>query len=143
MKHTCPDGSIRRTTQGLQKGFKEYLDANGESQPPGAALMLSLRTRERSRHSGIRDWYAGYGRGVLVARESGIRSLIVVPPSDMLTNSVVAPFADSRSDPSRGSIALPQPRKLTSQLPPAEPNGQTLGVPAEPMRPVTVHSETR
>ncbi|MFM7148591.1 MAG: hypothetical protein ACKO23_01995 [Gemmataceae bacterium] len=66
---------------GFKEGFIDYLDAGGTGEPP---LYPPFRYRKSSKASpemiqGIQDWYAGFRHGSRVAKESGIRSLLVLP----------------------------------------------------------------
>lgn len=144
----CPDGRASKAyAKGFKKGFVEYLDANGNHQPPGMP-PLWLRTmpfESPAGHQAIEDWYAGYRHGAQVAHDSGIRRWIVVPPSDMLPNSVVAPFNPASSRTAYPSPALPAPRKVPDLPAPDEPPpaGQARIELPHPARPVAIYSESR
>lgn len=140
---TCPDGEYSTAYEkGFRRGFKEHLDANGDAQPPGTPPLcyrvLCLETA--AGNQAVRDWYAGYSHGVRVAQETGIRSWIVVPPSDRLLTSVVAPFGGAASSDRRDAApTLPAPRRAT---PPAEKNDQASNAPAQAAR-VPMYSGAR
>jgi len=69
--------------EGFEAGFVDYVDANGNGDPP-ATPPAHLRRKEVHQMSGpgeIEDWYAGFRRGAEEARARGLRENVVVPIS--------------------------------------------------------------
>lgn len=128
IEHACPEGQYSADyAKGFKRGFAQYLDANGDGQPPGAPPLCyrCLDGETPAGNQAVRDWYAGYSHGMRVAQETGIRSWIIVPPSDMLRNSVVAPFGTQPgSDGSSGAPSLPAPRKVSPESPETDASAQ-------------------
>ncbi len=146
---SCPDGQYSVDYEkGFKRGFVQYLDRNGDGQPPGAppACYRCLHGETPAGVQAVRDWYAGYNHGARVAQETGIRSWIVVPPSDMLTNSIVAPFGSRPGAEGAGTGAgstLPAPRKVAPEPPDSEPNNQAARESSGAVSPMPMNSNAR
>jgi hypothetical protein len=101
---------------GFKKGFVEYVDANGTGVPPGMPppCYRNVPLETPAGRQIIADWYAGYAQGSAAGQASGLRSLLVVPPSDMLRNSIVAPIRPVADSGARlpASPDLPTPRMV-------------------------------
>ncbi len=122
----APDGSLsRHYKDGFIEGYIDYLDAGGTGEPPamppfkyGLHLYQTVEGRQA-----VRDWFAGFRHGALIAKSSGFRELIIVP------------LASYPCEPPQISFYLPpnktndtQRRDLYS-VPPSKPQSEILPAP--------------
>lgn len=103
--------------KGYQRGFADYLDANGTGLPPISPPLCYRTTcfQTVQGHHAIDDWYAGFAHGAADARASGLRELVEVPMSAPAVTPEVrrqrnAAASAKPGDPSQGTD-VPMPRK--------------------------------
>ena len=77
------DAYSKHYARGFSAGFRDYLDAGGNCEPPlvppRSYWRLFFQTPEG--HQAMQDWFAGFRHGAIVARESGYRELVTVDSS--------------------------------------------------------------
>jgi hypothetical protein len=114
---------------GFRQGYVGYVDGDGDGEPPTAPprYYRSTLLRTTAGQQAILDWFAGYRMGADVARQEGLRELVVVPlghgpritdegyRANMLPLRTDAPVTPTTP------ATLPPPRKLTAAptIPPA------------------------
>lgn len=86
--------------KGFEDGFVDFVDANGNGEPPAIApphLRRQLLHSEAGQAE-IENWFAGFRHGVQVARASGLREKYVMPialpakpPQDPVPARVIVP----------------------------------------------------
>lgn len=102
--------------KGFIRGFVDYLDADGNGEPPVAPpYHYRARCYETPEgHQAIQDWYAGFRDGTAMAIQSGIRRWtqvpLAIPPKDKRDR--YAPYEDDSPNPAAPESALPTPRSL-------------------------------
>src|SRR5579872_1105819 len=78
----CPDQAYSKDYAcGFKAGFRDYLDAGGNGEPPAVPPFRYRLAGYESPggHAAIEDWYAGFRHGAAAARASGFRELNVIP----------------------------------------------------------------
>jgi hypothetical protein len=79
-------------------GYVDFLDADGNGEPPAAPPRRYLAPRYHQTPAGLQaidDWFAGFRHGAATARESGQRQLIVLPlalPPRQTTSGMETPL---------------------------------------------------
>jgi hypothetical protein len=132
----CPGQTFSKDYgEGFVAGFRDYLHAGGNGQPPAVPPFRYRLARYDSPegHQAVEDWYAGFRHGAAAARASGLRELNVIPLS--------APPVDAVAEAQRAAEG-PGPAGLT--FGPGGPPADGLPPPLEvvpdqlpPPRPVT------
>lgn len=69
--------------KGFLEGFRDYVESGGSGAPPAVPTLCYRLSwyRNPPGQQAITDWYEGFRRGALVAKESGYREIILVPIS--------------------------------------------------------------
>ncbi len=122
----CPDQAFSKDYgEGFVAGFRDYLDAGGNGEPPPVPPFRYRLARYDSPegHQAIEDWYAGFRHGVAAARASGLRELNVIPLS--------APPVDAVADAQPPAGPGPGPAALTFGPGPGGPPAGGLPPPIE------------
>ena len=73
--------------KGFREGFANFLDYGGSGLPPVLPPRRHWRTKQRSsaHRLATEEWFDGFAHGTTVARQSGLRELVIVPASLCLT----------------------------------------------------------
>jgi hypothetical protein len=85
-EYSCSPAGRNRPTEfekGFRAGFTDYLDSDGNGQPPASPpshLRCSI-LRTPKQNQDIDDWFAGWRLGAENAAQSGARERIAVPLS--------------------------------------------------------------
>ena len=97
--------------RGFVDGFVDYLEAGGDGNPPPLPPRKLWNVDYQSPDGYIvaREWFNGFRHGAAVARNSGLRELVIVPLSD----AVAGPPTPYPVGPD-SSVALPRPKRLPS-----------------------------
>jgi hypothetical protein len=107
---------------GFEEGFVDYLEAGGNGEPPPNPPPRYRRVRfdNPAGRQAQQDYYAGFRHGSAVARDTGLRDLIIVPPGQEPAPAT-DPDQQLRRNPPREAAeeTLPPPR--------AEPIGPPAG----------------
>ncbi len=116
---------------GFKDGFADYLYGGGTGEPPPVPPWR-YRTIQYESPEGVRaveDWFAGFRHGTRVARESGYRSLVVVPLSGPVEPPGYRPGEQRGTwdgpvgaEPPAPLEALPETGPLPRPVPPEGPN---------------------
>ena len=126
----CPDQAFSKDyAEGFLAGFRDYLDAGGNGQPPGAPPFRYWLARYETPegHQAVEDWYAGFRHGAAAARASGYRELNVIPlscpPVDAVVDAERAAHGPGPAGMTFGPPGgLPPPLEVVpDQLPPPRP----------------------
>jgi hypothetical protein len=102
--------------RGFEDGFVDYIDANGNGEPPAMppAWLRRGLLRSEGGQSDIQDWFAGFRRGAHFAHENGLREKAIMP---------IGRPAKSPTEPIPAQVTLaPQegePAPPPKQMPPA------------------------
>jgi hypothetical protein len=66
--------------QGFEDGFVDYVDRNGQAEPPAMPPSHLRHCRDPlERQRAIEDWYAGFSEGAEAARQSSLRDRVITP----------------------------------------------------------------
>jgi hypothetical protein len=128
----------RAYEDGFSTGFVEFLDGNGTGEPPGEPPWRYRRPcfLTPDGQVAIQDWYAGFRHGADVARATGYREAVVVPPSlpPRRAPGPQAPQVPVTSEPQDEAV-LPMPRTVTPEEPPQKQPPEILPAPDPKVRP--------
>jgi hypothetical protein len=107
---------------GFKKGYADYLYAGGKGNPPPVPPRCYWNSKYESieGHQAIGDWFAGFREGAAVAKQSGLRDLVTVPPSVGLAPSFPPPLP-SHPAPALSLPASPEPDPVLPQPRPVQP----------------------
>jgi hypothetical protein len=119
--------------RGFLDGYADFLYAGSPGLPPALPPKDYQRPRYQTPegHQAILDWYEGFARGVAAAKASGLRQLMVIPPS-----GAVVDLPASRMGP------MPLPPVPSGPLPltPAEPHPEHEATPPPKLLPSAVET---
>jgi hypothetical protein len=82
VQKSCPQGSASADyASGFKDGYASYLYEGGtdETLPTLPGRYFGVRYQTPEGYQSIQDWFAGYHEGVIAARESGQRDLVIFP----------------------------------------------------------------
>jgi hypothetical protein len=103
---------------GFIDGYVDFLDAGGLGNPPAAPPERYLFEHYHQSPEGVQaieDWFAGFRHGAAMARESGLRQLVVVPialpprKSDGEYTPLAVPPGQQAAPASQESLPTPRP----------------------------------
>jgi hypothetical protein len=105
--------------EGFKDGYRDFIEEGGTGQPPPVAppCYWDLRYQTPLGHAAIEDWYAGFRHGAAVARESGNRRWVIVPPAP---EALPVPCRDKKApatppDKLQTLPELPLPKKVPEE----------------------------
>jgi len=117
---------------GFISGYVDYLDAGGNGEPPAMPpdRYQSFKYKSPQGQKAILDWFAGFRHGAGMARESGMRELIVLPLSlpPKSSDNVASEQATQPTARVPGSNEAPEP---TNPPPARLPQQQVVPPPVE------------
>ncbi len=142
VRRACPESAYSSDyAYGFHCGFVDYLYAGGSGEPPAVPPKHYLRYHVHGSKGceGVMDWYAGFRHGTAVARESGLRRLVVLslpmPHAPPPTVVVGAPQAEPNAPVYPSALPLPWKEGKTPEVPPPTPTETPVEAPV-PMAPV-------
>jgi hypothetical protein len=101
---------------GFHQGYVGYVEGDGNDEPPTAPprYYRSTLLRTMAGQQAILDWFAGYRLGADVARQEGLRELVVVPLGHGPRITDEGYRANMIPLQQETPATLPPPRKLTT-----------------------------
>jgi hypothetical protein len=114
-------GYSKAYAEGFKDGFVDYVEYDGNGEPPAAPprRFRSPALRSPEGQQAIEDWFAGFRHGAQVASASGLRGGVIVPISRPPIESEIRGYVEQtggqqekKEEPLPPGEELPQPRKL-------------------------------